>query len=195
MKLGRPRKNTPGELVTRLQALAPASYFPTLSTPLTPSPSIETLCSICTMVLDRPIELGCGNMVCLLCCTRWLTISDGVDCPCCYCPILDHTQSPSRVTMAVLGSQLVECDRGCNRTVRSEQYQQHLSSQCQAFFEHSTLSPSRTSIQDVLDRKESQTTPAERKVAANLIKRLMAESDGQILRVPSRGQVYCGQVL
>ncbi len=93
--------------------------------------------------------------------------------------------------MDVLGRQLVECHKGCNRTVRAQQYLQHLQSQCQDFFEHSTHSPSRTTIKEILERDmESPTTPAEKEVAKNIIRRLMAESeDSQILHLPTRGQV------
>lgn len=94
--------------------------------------------------------------------------------------------------MEVLGSQLVECDRGCNRVVKANQYLQHLHSQCQAFFEHSVHSPSRTTIRDLLEKDSANlTTPTEKEVTNHLIKRLMAENeDGQVLTVPMRGQVY-----
>ena len=93
--------------------------------------------------------------------------------------------------MSILGGQLVECPRGCNRTVKAENYNSHIQSQCQAFFEHSVLSPSRTTIRDLLDRdRESATTPTEKRVAQHLIKRLMAENEeGQLLQLPTRGQV------
>lgn len=125
---GRPKKHTAGELVSTLTTTAPASFFTRPLPTITPT-HIDMLCLICLGMLDRPIELECGNMVCLLCCTQWPTISNSVDCLCCY----DHTHSPSRVTMAVLESQLVECGQGCNRSVRVDQYQQHISSKCGAF--------------------------------------------------------------
>lgn len=176
--------------------MAPASFFSSSTLTVSSIPSthtnIDMLCTICFSMLERPIELGCGNLVCLLCCTRWLTISNGVDCPCCYSPLQDHTHPPSRVTMAVLGNQLVACTRGCNRTVKAEQYQQHIKSQCQAFFQCSTHSPSRTTVRDILDSEEdSPTTPAEKRVARHIIKKLMLErDDGQLLQVPTRGQVH-----
>lgn len=175
--------------------MAPPSFFPPLPCPVPSFPSTHTniSCSICMSMLDRPIELGCGNMVCLLCCTRWLS-TEKQDCPCCPCcdsTLQDHASSPSRVTMSILGSQLVNCIRGCNRTIQAEQYIPHIQSQCQNFFEHSTNSPSRVTIQDLLEKdKASPTTPTEKKVAEHLIKRLMAESEqGRILQVPTRGQV------
>lgn len=151
----------------------------------------ETQCTICQHTLDRPVELGCGNLVCLACITRSL-YSGCEGCPCCHVAQLqEHTTTPSKVTMAVLGGQLVECPKGCNRTVRADQYQQHLSSKCQEFYEHSTYSPSRTTLSDVLGKDTSTpTTHTEKRVAQHLIKRLMAESqDKALLQVPTRGQV------
>lgn len=177
------------EISANLTAMAPASFFPTL--PLSfPNTHIHT-CTICMDILDQPIELLCGSLVCLLCCNKWLTINRNGECPCCFSPLQDHARSPSRVTMDMLGSQLVECPRGCNRTVKVELYLQHLQSRCQAFFEHSTHSPSRTTIRDILEKDtESLTTQAEKKVAKNIIKRLMTENkDGEMLQLPTGGQV------
>lgn len=119
---------------------------------------------------------------CLQCCTQCLTTSN--DCPCCYNSLVDHISSPSTLTMSVLGSQSIECGRGCNRTV-------HVHSQCQGFFEHSTLSPSRTTIQQLLAKgQDAPTTPTEKRVAEHLLKRLMAEKEhSPLLQIPTRGQL------
>ncbi len=85
--------------------------------------------------------------------------------------------------MALLGNQLVDC----NRTVKLEQYRSHVQS---AFFERSTHSPSRTTIQDILEKTTGPTTPAEKEVAQHFVRRLMAENvDGQLLQLPTQGQV------
>lgn len=183
------------EMVTRLTALAPASLFPTLplstTTPTMHTTPTSITCNICTDIPDRPIELDCGNIVCLLCITRWLTTSQHIECPCCPSLLPDHAHLPSRITLDVIGSQLVVCSRGCNRAVRAEQYVAHTNSQCQEFFEHSVHSPSRITLRDVLDKKkESPTTPAEKVAATNIISRLMAEGEhGQMLQLPTCGQV------
>ena len=181
-------------MIAKLTAMASPSLFPL---PLsTTTPTMHTAqtcisCSICMDMPDRPIELDCGNMACLLCVTRWLTVSQSVACPCCQSHLPDHAHPPSRVTLDVIGSQLVVCNRGCNRAVRAEQYIAHIHSQCQGFSEHSVHSPSRMTLRDVLDtEKESPTTPAEKIAAKNIISRLMAEGEhGQLLQLPSRGQV------
>ena len=116
-------------MVTRLTQMAPMSLFPvTTATPKlhrahTGVSSIT--CCICMDMPDRPIELGCGNLVCLLCTTKWLTISQSVECPCCQTPLSDYAQLLSRITLDVIGSQLVVCSRG---VVRAEHYIAHLNS-------------------------------------------------------------------
>lgn len=170
--------------------MAPDSFFPSESGPV---PSIHTntnmLCEVCIDTLDRPIALGCGNLVCLLCCTKWLSTGNQ-ECPCCTSPLNGHTHAPTRLTLAILGSQLVECQKGCNKIVRAEQYLPHLRSKCKEFFEHTSFSPSRTTVRELLEKdKESPVTPTEKRVAGHLVKRLMAESDGPILQVPTKGQV------
>lgn len=187
-KIGRPKTSTL-ETAAAIAAMAPPSFFPH-SLPVSDFPTTNThTCIICMNTLDQPIELLCGSLVCLCCIDKWLT-SRREDCPCCISLLHNHARRPSRVTMDVLGSQLVECPRGCNRTVQLRMYTQHHQSHCQSFFEHSTCSPSRTTISDILDRKTEPTTQAEQRVARNIIKRLMAESnDSQVLQVPTGGQV------
>lgn len=184
-------------MVVKLAAIAPPSFFHPLphstSTPnLHTSESNSISCNICTGILDQPIEFGCGNIVCLQCCTRWLTISDNLDCPCCQSSIQDHAHTPSRITMDILGKQLIDCSRGCNRVVQANQYITHINSQCKASFEHSIRSPSRMTVQQLLEKgNDTPTTATEKKVAKNIISRLMAEQDDhQILQLPTRGQVH-----
>jgi len=164
--------------------MTPPSFFPPALQPvLEDTQNADILCTVCAGFLDRPVELGCGNLVCLECCIRWLTISS--ECPCCSLALLDHTHPPSKVTLSVLGHQLFKCDRGCNRTVRAIDYQQHLESQCQCFFQHSALSPSRTTLRELLEKdKDEPTTPTERKVAEHLLKRMLCEKEkDSLLRV------------
>ena len=70
-------------------------------------------------------------------------------------------------------------------------YIQHHQSHYQAYFEHSTHSPSRTTISDILERETEPATQAEKRVAKSIIKRLMAENKGsQVLQLPTGGQVH-----
>ena len=47
------------------------------------------LCPLCLEVLDQPIELACSNLVCAICCTKWIERSGTVSCLCCSCHQLD----------------------------------------------------------------------------------------------------------
>ena len=174
-KGGRPKVNTPAEMVSRMASIAPELFFPGLGNLPIPTTN-DILCPICCNILERPIELECGSAICLLCCTNWIQMSDSIQCPCCYNSLEHHAKPPSRLTLGVIGQQLVECSGGCNRTIKVELYHKHLQSQCQAHYEHSTYSPSRTTVQKFLDKQvDAPTTSVEWKVAQNLFKRMMAE--------------------
>ena len=165
--------------------MAPDPLFPSL-TELPKPTNNNILCLLCFNILERPIELE------LVCCTNWIQIRDCIQCPCCYNSLKGHTKSPSQLTLGVIGQQLVECSNGCNRTVKVELYHQHIQSHCQSHYENSTHSPSRTTVQNILDKQlDCPTTSVERKVAQNLFKRPMAKSeDGHTITVPTQGQVH-----
>ena len=80
-------------------------------------------------------------------------MSDSIQCLCCYSSLESHAKPPSRLTLRVIGQQLVECSMGCNIAVKVGFYQKHLQSQCQSHYEHSIHSPSRTTVLKILDRQ------------------------------------------
>ena len=198
---GRPAESSPNSVLSNLKALAPLSYFP----PGTSSPKYserdrypECMCAICMEVLDRPVELKCGNMVCLTCCCTWVETSLRVDCPCCYNHPLHgpNVSAPSKVTMQFLGTLLVDCQEGCNRTVRAGEYSRHVDSGCTTSVQQRILSPSKTTIRQILQKPvDTPTTPAEKRVAENLIRRLMTESSGNVVKVTTKGMVSTSQLL
>ena len=178
-KGGRPKVNMPLEMVSRLASIAPEPFFHGLTSLPIPTTN-DILCPICCSVLERPIEFDYGSAVCLLCCTNWIQMSDSIQCPCCYSSLESHAKPPSRLTLGVIGQQLVECSMGCNRAVKVGFYLKHLQSQCQSHYEHSIHSPSRTTVQKILDRQvDAPTMSVERKVAQNLFKRMMVESNSE----------------
>lgn len=90
--------------------------------------------------------------------------------------------------MGVLGSLLVECTK-CGRGTRADQYLTHLKSQCKEGI--TSLSPAKTTMREILQKPaNTPVTPSERKVAGNLIRRMMvAEKDTSLITVPTKGQV------
>ena len=92
--------------------MAPDSFFPAIAVPKAHH-THKYLCTICMETLCCPIELGCGNITCLHYCTRWLSSSDSISCPCCYDnqttsnpPQTDHLTSTSNTSNPNVGSSL-----------------------------------------------------------------------------------------
>ena len=75
--------------------------------------------------------------------------------------------------------------------VPAENFIAHLKSLCKDGYESSLDSPSRLTVKDMLSRStDHPVTSSEKRVAENLIKRMMAENPGKaIVRVPTCGQV------
>ncbi len=63
-------------------------------------------CPLCLKVLDQPVELACDALVCASCCCKWIEMSGGVMCPCCYRHELDNLTVglPSTVVRDLLGN-------------------------------------------------------------------------------------------
>ena len=195
---GRPKGVAPAMCITTMQSIAPHSFYSsTLQPPQYSTPETYHIrCSICKGVPERPLELLCGNIACLQCCCSSVQSSGTPTCPCCKSTTLcdvssNHFQCPSKVTMSVLGNMVVNCSRGCNRSVRIMEYQQHLETNCQHHFEHSTLSPSNVTARDILSRSaDTSTTPVVRRVAATVIRKLMTENpDRGLIKIPTQGRV------
>ena len=160
-----PPKNSPADMIRVIHSLTSSKAHTT--PPLTTPPITEIACIICLGWLLRPLELSCGNLVCSECCCMWIRIGDTTSCPCCYAHQLneDTITTPSRVT---------------------EQLLHHHMNSCQAV----GLSPSHTTIGEILSKStHTPTTPVEKRVAENLIKRMLSEEDSNIIKVPTRGQV------
>ena len=74
------------------------------------------LCPICCDILNQPIELACGSLVCALCCCRWIELSSKTSCPGCYTHELDNLtiSLPSAVVYELLGALKLVCST-CNQ--------------------------------------------------------------------------------
>ncbi len=184
-----------------LEDTAPGSFFP--SEDREPrcyeSGVAATLCCpVCTLILDRPIELGCGAILCLECCKSWVQFhcSHTLSCPSCYDQRLDstHISAPPDMVVSLLQGLLVHCKRLCGKIVRVENYHKHLQGQCSSHYHLSVDSPSKLTIGEVLSRPSaSPATPAEVKVAGHLVRKLMdhgsSSSSEGVVKVQTCGQV------
>ena len=145
------------------------------------------VCPLCCSVVDQPVELACNNLVCASCCCKWIQHKAGVECPCCN----DHTLStdtvkcPSPVVIELIGGMRVQCSN-CTEETTVAQYSAHRSSLCRSY-----STPLQLSVRDILEKSSAvPTLPVEKRVARNLIQRLMTESSDPVIKVPNiRGQV------
>ena len=186
------RSDTFHALLQHIDTIAPPSFFPTDDTPEYKASAVtcDLSCPIYAAILERPVELACGSIICLSCWHKWVeTITSSPSCPCYYNHQLD-TSSISSPPTVILSSLLVNCSRDCNRLVRVDSYRKHLESKCQGHYHLDVNSPSKMTLRDVLD-KPAQTppTPAETRVAEHLVKRLLDSNKEQVLRVSTYGQV------
>ena len=86
-----------------MEEVAPPSFF-AAEYPLQssiPDISQNLCCPICMILLDRPVELGCGSIVCLSSCTKWIhhRMCSSLLCPCCYSDTFDnmHIRPPPAI--------------------------------------------------------------------------------------------------
>ncbi len=152
------------------------------------------LCQVCSQVVSQPVQLACENLVCASCCRRWIQVSGGVSCPCCYNHRLDDDTItlPSVIVLDLLATLRLSSTK-CSRTTTARQYRKHKESNCQGHYEET--SPFLVTAERILQRPiTAPTQPVERQVAAHLVRRLMSESGDSVLKIPTRGQVMVGSI-
>ena len=148
-----------------------------------------------TQILDRPIQLVCGTIICLRCCVSWIQYHHPpLSCPCCYFQLDSaHIRPPPPLVLSLVEGVLVQCVRGCGIIVKLGQYQLHLNGACQSHYHQLANSPSKVTISEVLSKPStSPATPAEVKVAEHLVRKIMDQSSGDakgVFKIPRRGQV------
>lgn len=71
----------------------------------------ELLCSVCSSVLEDPVEAPCQHFFCGLCIKRWLEVSD--ICPTDRQPLrAKDLKQPSRLLCNLLARLEIKCDFG-----------------------------------------------------------------------------------
>ena len=161
--------------------------------PLTPSrflpPPVlqleDFLCTVCSCIVDRPLETPCRKLVCAECITPKMVCQSCSDVhqQSAFAPVPD-------VVLKVLGSLLVKCDKpSCTEVVELRALKTHLESGCMNIGLHS---PSQITAAQIISRPLSAPpTSIEQKAATNILKRLMNSSAAtdQIVKLPTAGQV------
>ena len=74
---GRAPGETPKAVITSATLIAPSSFFSDSSPHVYTQTSLSIVgntafCPVCTDVLERPLEMQCGRMICLGCLTKWI---------------------------------------------------------------------------------------------------------------------------
>ena len=115
-------------------------------------------CPVCTNILQRPVELSCGVIICSTCCSKWVTVCMAqrlqISCPCCHSHLLDRQsiRPPPPLVLSLLAGVLVYCGKGCGKLVRYDSYDKHVAGNCQGHYHHQVDSPSKMTLRDVLAR-------------------------------------------
>ena len=147
-------------------------------------------CPICSAILNRPLQLPCGAVVCLTCCCKWIQYSPTMSCPCCYSHTLQSSttlQPPSLLT-SLLEIVLVNCTKRCGKLVKIRQCREHLKANCKSHYDQLADSPSKMTIEDILAKPTtSPATPAEERASEHLIRRAVTSTG--VIKVRTRGQV------
>ncbi len=125
-------EKTPKALLEHLRCIAPLSHLPDED----PTPQYHTsssvvmeifCCPICTRILNQPLQISCGAVICLDCCCKWIQLSPSLSCPCCYSHSLGRStlNSPSPLITSLLNDLLINCKRNCMKIVCASQYKAH----------------------------------------------------------------------
>ncbi len=111
---------------TYARSTIPTSQF--LSTPYLPDLS----CQICKSIPIQPIQLlSCHHFLCLSCIQTQSKNDSEISCPCNNKVLsVADVDSPSKLSLKILGGLLVQCDRGCGQVVELENFMQHVDSGC-----------------------------------------------------------------
>jgi len=195
---GRPSGCTPTRVLEHISSVSPTPLFPrdTIPTYVLSACGLDASdlrCPICMEVYQCPVELQCRTLVCATCCSRWVQVTAGVSCPCCFTHQLDdaNIKPPPSAFTDLLGSLWVECtSEGCAKLVKARNLTKHLESGCRQHIETATDSPSRVSLRDVLSQPmTTPTTPAEKRVFRSLFRREEATNPCSTVTVETAGQV------
>ncbi len=154
-----------------------------MNSPVSPS---DVQCPICLLVLDKPVELHCGALVCAECCSRWVRyFEQKVPCPCCHVDTLDTSsiRTPPSVVITLLQGLFVSCS-DCKGITRAENYDSHTQSGCL----ENTLPPV-VSMQEVVSGSPHSPIvqlQSVQEAAGSIVKQLLATSpESNIVTVPT----------
>ena len=165
-RVGRPKKKKasqgrPGardRMISAISTSAPSTHNITQEVaeyvlpPSTPISLADIECAVCHSVLERPLQLPCGQLCCTLCLYAWVThtvTADPLSCPCCQRTHSIHESQlfPSpQVLQKLLDTLHVHCRR-CLKIVTAGEFHTLSTSRVAANFTYSCMSQRRTQVQ------------------------------------------------
>lgn len=122
----------------------PTSHF--LSTSYLPDLS----CQICKSIPIQPIELiPCHHFLCLSCIQAQSKSDSDITCSCNNKALTAaDVDTPSKLSLKILGGLLVQCDRGCGQVIELNNFLEHVESACT---EVSVPQPCKITVQQLLE--------------------------------------------
>lgn len=102
-KASRGRPSPRDKVISAITTIAPSTHHITqevdeyLLPPCTPISAEDIECAVCLRILERPLQLPCGQLCCTPCLCAWVTHTptpDPLSCPCCQ---VTHTIHESQL--------------------------------------------------------------------------------------------------
>ena len=98
------------------------------------SPHLDHLtCKICSSIPNQPLQiLSCGHLLCLSCTEHLLNQNEtALACPCSNTVIsMTELGVPSQLSLQILESLMLSCDRGCGQILELQHLRRHINSKC-----------------------------------------------------------------
>ena len=93
---------------------------------------LDLTCQICRSIpCIKPIQLSCHHILCQSCIQTQSRNNSGIFCPCNNIGLgVADVNTPSNLSLKILGGLLVQCDRVCGQVVELENFMQHTESDC-----------------------------------------------------------------
>jgi hypothetical protein len=189
-QVGRPKKKKasrgrPGprdKVISAITTIAPSTHHITqevdeyLLPPCTPISAEDIECAVCLRILERPLQLPCGQLCCTPCLCAWVTHTptpDPLSCPCCQVTHTIHESQllpPPQVLQKLLDTLRVRCRR-CLKivTAGAHHHLEHLESSCR--------------LHVLADEPVQETSPLRQLLSAS------SSPQQEVLTIPTRGRV------
>ena len=177
------------------QVLTPSSF-------LLPSTGLQindVQCPFCSLVVDRPVQAACGQLVCCRCIIEYMQHNDLESFPCCHGGHATLPIPAADMVIKVVGSLLIHCST-CQMAVELRQLRHHFDSGCQTTGDQQQ-SQSQQTVDQILSRPlDAPPTTTEKKLATSVIRRMINSSStsepttalaasSSLVTLPTGGQV------